>query len=274
MSERSRRRPGTSLLPHSPRQLDVEFEGNEDVDGFEDYDTSDDDNKKAFKHRPGCISYSIVLIFLFSGLYGLHTMIISNPDGGLVVQFNVPPRSPAAPSPANGAQKYKADEINDIHSVPILSVEKPSPALTPALTPVVSARLRTRRPETQDLETIKVQLEEMIEGIRALKRSGVVMEEDEEAKRKIKEMQELCRKYLKQKYGPEPYQVVIELEFPKSMPGFENDGSFGILPIQLAPASLVPYSVYYVSVQRFPCIFVNICAVFRYCRSLGRRGIS
>ena len=206
------------------------------------------------------ISYSIVLIFLFSGLYGLHSMISSPAGGGVVVQYHLPPRNPVSSTPAGSVQESKDRERNEIFSNPILKIDKPLTAVAPAqpvLTADVSVRLRTRPPEHQDLEAMRKQLEDQIEGIRALKRSGVVMEEDEQAKLKIREMQELCRKYLKLKYGPEPYQVVIELEFPRSMPGFETDGPFGILPIQLAPASLVPYSVYYVSSILF--LFGKLC---------------
>ena len=46
------------------------------------------------------------------------------------------------------------------------------------------------------------------------------------------------------RYGPEPYRLEIDLEFPASMPDFSTAGKEGRIVIELGPLEHVPYSVY------------------------------
>lgn len=79
---------------------------------------------------------------------------------------------------------------------------------------------------------------------REIKRTGVVMETDEESLRVTDELREVSRKILSARYGPtEPYRVRFDLEFQPSMPDFDAAGPTGTFVAEMAPAALVPYSV-------------------------------
>ena len=80
-----------------------------------------------------------------------------------------------------------------------------------------------------------------------MKKSGIVMETDPQAKIETLKLQNLCREYLPLQYGPEPYIVRFDLKFPETMPDFNTFGADGSFTIQMGPASDVPYSVFYVS---------------------------
>eukprot|EP00929_Paragymnodinium_shiwhaense_P018865 TRINITY_DN13049_c0_g1_i3.p1 TRINITY_DN13049_c0_g1~~TRINITY_DN13049_c0_g1_i3.p1 ORF type:complete len:212 (+),score=18.00 TRINITY_DN13049_c0_g1_i3:143-778(+) len=50
-------------------------------------------------------------------------------------------------------------------------------------------------------------------------------------------------KLLVLKYGPEPYRLEFKLSFPETMPDFATAGADATMLIEMAPASLMPYSV-------------------------------
>lgn len=48
---------------------------------------------------------------------------------------------------------------------------------------------------------------------------------------------------MERKYGPEPYNLEIQLRFPESMPDYAEKGSTGKVLLEMAPTALMPYSV-------------------------------
>lgn len=91
----------------------------------------------------------------------------------------------------------------------------------------------------------QARVEALIEEIRGLKRSGVVIETSDEAKAKVEQLQTLLRVLVPLKYGPEPYTVTMHLKFPESMPDYLSAGSEGEITFELGPLKLVPYSTYF-----------------------------
>ena len=110
-------------------------------------------------------------------------------------------------------------------------------------------------PAVQVVDNTQLKLEEktqlqtkcntMIEEIRGLKRSGVVIENDLTAQLKVQTLQACLQKLVPLMYGEEPYIVEMQLKFPESMPDYVSNGASGKLIFELGPLSLVPYSTYY-----------------------------
>lgn len=104
---------------------------------------------------------------------------------------------------------------------------------------------QTSPPTESLIDKQKAKATEIIDKVRALKRSGVVMETDENAKTQIAILQKEVKQLLYLQYGPGPYKVLMEIEFPPSMPDYNEKGNKGEITIELAPIELVPYSVYF-----------------------------
>uniref|UniRef100_A0A6C0BSR9 Uncharacterized protein n=1 Tax=viral metagenome TaxID=1070528 RepID=A0A6C0BSR9_9ZZZZ len=84
-----------------------------------------------------------------------------------------------------------------------------------------------------------------IEVLREMKASGVVMETNEDALKKIEKLQKSLQVFIPNKYGPPPYKVELCIEFPLSMLEDNNEFPYSTLTIQLAPIEKVPYTVFY-----------------------------
>ncbi len=87
------------------------------------------------------------------------------------------------------------------------------------------------------------------QNVRAIKKTGVIMETDSESLTMTKELQEATRTLIKIRYGDfgsisTPYRIKMDLEFQPTIPDFDTKGKDGTLVIELAPISLIPYSVY------------------------------
>ena len=87
------------------------------------------------------------------------------------------------------------------------------------------------------------------QNIRAIKKTGVIMETDSESLTMTKELQDATRTLIKLRYGDfgsisTPYRIKMDLEFQPTIPDFDTKGKEGTLVIELAPISLIPYSVY------------------------------
>jgi cyclophilin family peptidyl-prolyl cis-trans isomerase len=94
------------------------------------------------------------------------------------------------------------------------------------------------------IDILQTKVKQQIELVYKLKfEDHLVMEQDEIAKREIQLLQELLRKFIPQKYGPEPYQVEMTLRFPDTM-RVENRADTEIVLFELGPIQLVPYSTY------------------------------
>jgi hypothetical protein len=72
----------------------------------------------------------------------------------------------------------------------------------------------------------------------------VVMEKNQRAKVEIEKLQDMLRTLLPMKYGHGPYRLEMKILFPQSMEQPQQPRE-QTLYIEMAPISLVPYSVYY-----------------------------
>ena len=102
------------------------------------------------------------------------------------------------------------------------------------------------KPQQSEKEaaTIRADLEEQV---RAIKRTGVIMEADEKSLALTSKLQDATRTLIKLRYGDygtQNYRIKFDLEFQSTIPDFEEKGKDGSLLIELAPISLIPCSVY------------------------------
>ena len=70
------------------------------------------------------------------------------------------------------------------------------------------------------------------------------METDPTSLEATKKLQTVARKLIVAKYGPGPYRVKVDLEFPPTIPDFDQNGKDGSIVIELAPIELIPVSVW------------------------------
>ena len=85
------------------------------------------------------------------------------------------------------------------------------------------------------------------EQVRAIKKTGVIMEADKKSLEMTGKLQDETRKLLKLRYGDfgnKNYRVELSLEFQPSIPDFSDKGKAGSIVVELAPISLLPCSVY------------------------------
>ena len=85
--------------------------------------------------------------------------------------------------------------------------------------------------------------------VRAIKQTGVIMETDNESLALTTQLQDATRTLIQSRYGnfPQtatPYRIKLDLEFQSTIPDFDAKGKDGTVVIELAPISLIPYSVY------------------------------
>jgi hypothetical protein len=258
-----------------PVSFDAEF------DGTESYD--DDSNDKRVDGPRSWVSYVVLGLLFFSGLVGMGQILRASahsdsiPRGPPIQYVEAPAsvassvlsRAPETPmlrtskeSDNTNANLNTAASNNKIYptrplklpSIPALkSGEEPganSPQVLTAAPPIAAhttnAALDVKK-SSSSVEELYSKLQQQIEEVRALKRSGVVMETSDKAKALIKELRRTCREYLLREYGPEPYYVEMSLLFPSTMPDFDTNGADGKILFKLGPIEHVPYSVFYVS---------------------------
>jgi len=83
--------------------------------------------------------------------------------------------------------------------------------------------------------------------VRAIKKTGVIMEADEHSLQEIAKLQRATRELIKLRYGDigrKNYRIRMDLEFQPTIPDFAAKGKGGSLLIELAPISLIPCSVF------------------------------
>eukprot|EP00980_Cylindrotheca_fusiformis_P015101 scaffold4166_cov95-Cylindrotheca_fusiformis.AAC.3 len=73
---------------------------------------------------------------------------------------------------------------------------------------------------------------------------GMIMEVDPIGLELIKELQHWTFKLLVHRYGHRTFRVVLDLEFPETIPDFAEKGPTGQVTFQMAPISLIPCSVF------------------------------
>jgi cyclophilin family peptidyl-prolyl cis-trans isomerase len=85
--------------------------------------------------------------------------------------------------------------------------------------------------------------------VRTIKKTGVIMEADTESLALTSQLQDATRTLIKLRYGDytqssTPYRIKLDLEFQSTIPDYDTKGKDGTIVIELAPISLIPYSVY------------------------------
>lgn len=104
--------------------------------------------------------------------------------------------------------------------------------------------LRSSPVDTALIEDLAGQYKALDEEVRAIKKTGVIMETDPTSLEATKKLQAVARKLIVAKYGPGPYRVKVDLEFPASIPDFAAKGKDGYIVIELAPIEFIPVSVW------------------------------
>lgn len=74
--------------------------------------------------------------------------------------------------------------------------------------------------------------------------TGSFMETDPTAVKMTRELQEWTQKLILARYGDHSFRVVLELEFPPSIPDYDQ-GKAGRVVFEMAPVQLIPCSVFY-----------------------------
>lgn len=83
------------------------------------------------------------------------------------------------------------------------------------------------------------------EKVRAHKgKSGIMMEVDPTGLELTKDLQHWTYKLLVHRYGHYTFRVVLDLEFPETIPDYAEKGPAGQVTFQMAPISLIPCSVF------------------------------
>ena len=103
--------------------------------------------------------------------------------------------------------------------------------------------------EEESEQVLAARVAEYDQHVRQIKQkvddSGGFMETDTEGVTAARALQQATRKLLQKRYGPvEPYRVKVDLEFQPSNPTYATDGPTDSFVIEMAPASLVPHSVF------------------------------
>ena len=96
-------------------------------------------------------------------------------------------------------------------------------------------------------QELVIQVQQLDRQVRARKAiDGVMMEVDPQGLALTTALQQVTRKLLLKRYGRHPaYRVIVDLEFPPTMPDFTTKGKDGKLIIEMAPIDLIPVSVFY-----------------------------
>jgi hypothetical protein len=88
-------------------------------------------------------------------------------------------------------------------------------------------------------------VQDLDEKVRALKATGIFMEVAPAGLAATKRLQDATRLLLAKRYGKKgPYRVRVDLTFQESNPTFATMGEHASFLIQLAPADLLPHSVF------------------------------
>lgn len=96
----------------------------------------------------------------------------------------------------------------------------------------------------KEAATIRADLEKQV---RAIKKTGVIMETDEKSLEMTAKLQDATRTLIKLRYGDfgeKNIRVRFDLEFQSTIPDFAEKGMEGTLLIEMAPVRLIPCSVY------------------------------
>jgi hypothetical protein len=248
--------------PSQGRSIDVEF------DGTESYDYDDDDSNGKSGKDANCCSYVALFIFFICGIYGIFNLLNDVPAPVKIPLVRSPIiNSPLNAGPVDSRAQYGAspqemtvqiktskprpiiemdkDIIDNKVPGPIKALERPAlraqklPPLPAAVTDSPLFSTVSDSSDKIDLDELYNILLHQIDEIRKMKQQGTVMEEDDTAKQKIKEMQVTCRQYLKLKYGD---HIILSLSYSslhqcQIMPQRDRSASylFSLLRLTLCP---------------------------------------
>jgi hypothetical protein len=220
----------------------------------------DDDEEVIREHRvnyKGILLSFLFLLLLFFYLYSKDTgdtMKLLNSltstqgtaSNSHIIAINEPLASSSRDPPLDPPSARFASSIEKAIP-PLPKMESsvavvPKPATTP---PAVSMDPPPPPPAAPvDLSELENEALELVQQLRKMKQSGVVMETDPTALALIPKAQSLLRDVLRLKYGPGPYYVSMGIKFPVSMtrPNLPQETN---LILELGPIEFIPYSVYF-----------------------------
>jgi len=159
----------------------------------------------------------------------------------MVISLLSPPHTTSNLKGNGGSSMTKSDSmVYNIKSADNnLNIKLATPALVEK--PIVEV---TNKKSEKEVATIRADLEAQV---RAIKKTGVIMETDPKSLELTTALQAATRDLLKVRYGDygtKNYRIKFDLEFQSTIPDFETKGKDGSLLIELAPISLIPCSVY------------------------------
>jgi len=175
----------------------------------------------------------------------------------LVVGSGVPPPLPQTrelsppPLPPPSFTQAKEGKLSLVPAPPSLTVDLESVNLQPprqiALAAAVAAAAIPPDDEAavvDEVANLQAKVTAKTAVVRAMKfERHMIMETDLDALAATHELQEMCKKLVPLKYGPEPYVLEMRLAFPASFPDLEEKGASGVVQVEMAPLELMPYSV-------------------------------
>eukprot|EP00804_Cyclotella_cryptica_P007732 CCRYP_001344-RA/>CCRYP_001344-RA protein AED:0.12 eAED:0.12 QI:0/0/0/1/1/1/2/0/395 len=104
------------------------------------------------------------------------------------------------------------------------------------------------------------------EEVRAIKKTGVIMETDPHALEITSKLQRATRELIKLRYGEitdrdKNFRVRLELEFQSTIPDFEEKGKDGSITIEMAPIELIPCSTWRLAAFSDQSLAIDIAAI-------------
>lgn len=233
------------------KKLSVQVE-----DGPYHVDVQEYENKKStFRHRwVYFVALAVILIIAYFQLGGSTS---SKSQHKKPVGFT----EPSQPRNNNNSAKQLPQQLLAVAD-PALQVNKSDRLETKTAdgaAPVLAKKTEEESPSLRgnaqadsapdEDEVSEADLQAMVDAQIALVRKmkteqHLVMEKDPQARKETAKLQDLTRNLIYKQYGRDPLRVELKLLFPQSMsqPTMPQEQS---LIVDLAPVSLVPYSVYY-----------------------------
>lgn len=245
-----KRRKGSAYSHSLEQQVDDE---NGDLDDFTLMEKNDNDKRPRFSVRYLFLGAIVGLItfVLYFDVYSVREIIAGSSSFTLRGHSHLIDSSNSANS--NSGSNSAVNSIGGSGSVNSNIVNSKSdsvvgdggnhPEIPPKADQNINFEMTTDLHDKLDKE-LEGEVDLQLSKIRTMKQNNIVMEKDEEALFEISVLQEKLRSLLLSEYGPQPYYVEMQIEFPQSMAKVGLDQSATLL-IELAPIDFVPYSVYY-----------------------------
>jgi len=224
-------------------------EENSHADDVEEYEVK----RSTFRHKWGYFAIAILVMII------IYVQFLSNnqtppPIAEAEKNYDVhvhheraPVKSEESTFDIKSGRWLKPGEVAPPPKLPIHPIEEAKP-VEPIQSNEEKQNLRKGAAVAHGLATNEVALQTKVDAqiakIRHMKfQEHIVMEKSAVAKEEIGILQGLLRSLIQLQYGTGPYKVEMRVLFPASMekPGLPQEES---IFIEMAPISLVPYSVY------------------------------